>query len=402
MLNLPPFISLRMIEFEDALRTVTDLSYEVGTEKVDMLDALNRVLAQDVRSDMNMPPFDKSAVDGYACRKEDILMELKVLETVPAGKMPTMKVGQGECSKVMTGAPIPEGADSVIMVEDTEELEGGTIRYLKDKVKNNICFLGEDIELDAVILEKGTLIQPQHIAVLATAGCTNPVVYRKIRVAVISTGDELVEPDKKPQSSQIRNSNAYQLITQIRKFGAVADYVGIASDTEEDTRKKISRALDGNDVVLLSGGVSMGDFDHVPKVLNDLDVKLKFESIAVQPGRPTVFGSRNRQFIFGLPGNPVSSFVQFELLVKPLLYKLSGLTYRPVNWRLPLGRNYTRRKSGRLSWMPVEINESGEVIPIEYHGSAHINALTAAHGLISIPIGITELRKGELVYVRQI
>lgn len=402
MLNLPPFISLRMIEFEDALRTVTDLSYEVGTEKVDMLDALNRVLAQDVRSDMNMPPFDKSAVDGYACRKEDILMELKVLETVPAGKMPTMKVGQGECSKVMTGAPIPEGADSVIMVEDTEELEGGTIRYLKDKVKNNICFLGEDIELDAVILERGTLIQPQHIAVLATAGCTNPVVYRKIRVAVISTGDELVEPDKKPQSSQIRNSNAYQLITQIRKFGAVADYVGIASDTEEDTRKKISRALDGNDVVLLSGGVSMGDFDHVPKVLNDLDVKLKFESIAVQPGRPTVFGSRNRQFIFGLPGNPVSSFVQFELLVKPLLYKLSGLTYRPVNWRLPLGRNYTRRKSGRLSWMPVEINESGEVIPIEYHGSAHINALTAAHGLISIPIGITELRKGELVYVRQI
>ena len=391
-----------MIEFEDALRTVTDLSYEVGTEKVDMLDALNRVLAQDVRSDMNMPPFDKSAVDGYACRKEDLLMELKVLETVPAGKMPTMKVGQGECSKVMTGAPIPEGADSVIMVEDTEELEGGTIRYLKDKVKNNICFLGEDIELDAVILEKGTLIQPQHIAVLATAGCTNPVVYRKIRVAVISTGDELVEPDKKPQPSQIRNSNAYQLITQIRKFGAVADYVGIASDTEEDTRKKISRALDGNDVVLLSGGVSMGDFDHVPKVLNDLDVKLKFESIAVQPGRPTVFGSRNRQFIFGLPGNPVSSFVQFELLVKPLLYKLSGLTYRPVNWRLPLGRNYTRRKSGRLSWMPVEINESGEVIPIEYHGSAHINALTAAHGLISIPIGITELRKGELVYVRQI
>ncbi|HRX98147.1 MAG TPA: hypothetical protein P5514_14455, partial [Bacteroidales bacterium] len=156
-----------MIEFEDALRTVTDLSYEVGTEKVDMLDALNRVLAQDVRSDMNMPPFDKSAVDGYACRKEDLLMELKVLETVPAGKMPTMKVGQGECSKVMTGAPIPEGADSVIMVEDTEELEGGTIRYLKDKVKNNICFLGEDIELDAVILEKGTLIQPQHIAVLA-------------------------------------------------------------------------------------------------------------------------------------------------------------------------------------------------------------------------------------------
>ncbi|HRX97848.1 MAG TPA: molybdopterin molybdotransferase MoeA, partial [Bacteroidales bacterium] len=253
-----------------------------------------------------------------------------------------------------------------------------------------------------VILERGTLIQPQHIAVLATAGCTNPVVYRKIRVAVISTGDELVEPDKKPQPSQIRNSNAYQLITQIRKFGAVADYVGIASDTEEDTRKKISRALDGNDVVLLSGGVSMGDFDHVPKVLNDLDVKLKFESIAVQPGRPTVFGSRNRQFIFGLPGNPVSSFVQFELLVKPLLYKLSGLTYRPVNWRLPLGRNYTRRKSGRLSWMPVEINESGEVIPIEYHGSAHINALTAAHGLISIPIGITELRKGELVYVRQI
>lgn len=391
-----------MIEFEEALNTVKNISWEVGTEKVSLTESLHRVLAEDVRSDMQMPPFNKSAVDGYACRKEDLDQTLKVLETVAAGQMPMQKIGTGECSKIMTGAPIPEGADSVIMVEDTEAVDEKKIRYLKDKVKDNICYRGEDIQEDAVVLSLGTLIEPQHIAVLATVGCTEPRVYRKVRVAVISTGDELVEPDKVPKPSQIRNSNAAQLISQIKKFGGIADYVGIARDTEEDTRKMITRALEGNDVVLLSGGVSMGDYDHVPKVLKELDITLHFDSVAVQPGRPTVFGSRNRKFIFGLPGNPVSSFVQFELLVKPLLYKLTGLNFQPINWRMPMGTNYSRKKSSRLSWLPVKINEQGQVIPMEYHGSAHINALTEAHGLIAVPKGISQIKEGELTDVRQI
>ncbi|MBC8487653.1 MAG: molybdopterin molybdotransferase MoeA, partial [Bacteroidetes bacterium] len=244
--------------------------------------------------------------------------------------------------------------------------------------------------------------KPQHIAVLATTGSVNPMVYRQAKVAVFSTGDELVEPDKKPSVSRIRNSNAYQLLAMVKNAGAIPEYTGIASDTEESTREMITKAFKRNDIVILSGGVSMGDFDYVPQILEELGVELKFKSIAVQPGRPTVFGIREKQFIFGLPGNPVSSFVQFELLVKPFIYRLSGFNYIPVRINLPMGKDYIRKKSTSLSWLPVRIYDNGEVYPIEYHGSAHINALTSANGLISVPIGQTILKKGDLVNVRQI
>jgi len=230
----------------------------------------------------------------------------------------------------------------------------------------------------------------------------NPMVYKQVRVGVISTGDELVEPGEVPGIAQIRNSNAYQLLAQASRMGALPRYEGIALDTEESTREKISRGFDNNDVVLLTGGVSMGDFDHVPKILHELGVELKFKSVAVQPGRPTVFGVRDGKFIFGLPGNPVSSFVQFELLVKPLIFKMTGHDYRPPSVNLPMGIEFTRKRAERLSWVPVKINEDGSVVPIEYHGSAHINALTLADGLIPVPIGKTKLEKGEPVHVRQI
>lgn len=391
-----------MIQFDEALRIVLDFSKPAGKEQVDLMDSLYRVLAEDVQSDIQMPPFDKSAVDGYACRKSDLHEVLRVIEVIPAGRVPQHVIAKNQCAKIMTGAPVPEGADTIIMVEDVEELEGGYIRYTKDTVKNNICYRGEDIRAGQVVIPANTRILPQHIAVLATAGCVRPRVYKQVKVGVISTGDELVEPDVVPGLSQIRNSNAYQLMAQVTNMGALPEYFGIALDTEESTREKIKQGFEHSDVVLLTGGVSMGDFDHVPAVLKELGVVTRFKSIAVQPGRPTVFGSCEDKFIFGLPGNPVSSFVQFELLVKPLIHKLTGFNYNPVRIRLPMAVNFTRKRSGRLSWMPVRINESGEVVPLEYHGSAHINALTLADGLISIAIGKTELKKGELVDVRQI
>ncbi len=390
-----------MILFEDALEAVKTAVYTKETERIDFMDSMNRVLAEDIRSDIAMPPFDKSAVDGYACRKEDINDVLEIIEVIPAGKAPEKVVGKGQCSKIMTGAPLPEGADTVIMVEDTEEAGGNKIKYLKDNVKDNVCYLGEDIKKGDIVLQSGTLIQPRHIAVLASAGGVNPLVYKQVKVAVISTGDELVEPEVVPSVSQIRNSNAYQLLAQASKMGAIVKYIGIALDTEESTREMLTKAFDGNDVILLTGGVSMGDFDHVPKVLKELGVELIFKSIAVQPGRPTVFGVRKKQFIFGLPGNPVSSFVQFELLVKPLIFGLTGYKYLPLPVKMPMGKEYSRRKSKRLSWLPVKI-EDGKVFPLEYHGSAHINALTGADGLISIAIGETKLEEGKLVEVRLI
>lgn len=391
-----------MILFEEALDIVLKAAHKLDTERVDLLSSLSRVLAEDIISDIEMPPFNKSAVDGYACKKEDLLNEMDVIEVIPAGKMPQKAIGSTQCSKIMTGAPVPDGAEVIVMVEHVEETAENKIRYLKDNVKNNVCYRGEDIQLNEKVLSKGTLIKAKHIPVLATAGCSNPQVYRQVRVAVISTGDELVEPHIKPQPSQIRNSNAYQLLAQIQELGAIPQYVGIALDTEESTREMIIKAFEGNDVILLTGGVSMGDFDHVPKILKQLSVKLKFKSIAVQPGRPTVFGTRDHQYIFGLPGNPVSSFVQFELLVKPLIYNLSGFSFQPEVIRLKLGQDYKRRKSGRLSWLPIRINDEGEVMPLDYHGSAHINSLSDANGLIAVPIGTTELFKGDLVDVRQI
>ena len=391
-----------MIKFEEALKIVENSAFILDNERVDFKESLNRVLAEDIKSDIEMPPFDKSAVDGYACKKEDLFNELEVIEIIPAGKVPEKDIDKNQCSKIMTGAPMPKGADTVIMVEDVEETGENKIRYLKDKVKNNICYRGEDIKENEIVLKKGTLIKPQHIAVLATTGSVNPLVYRQAKVAVFSTGDELVEPEKKPAVSRIRNSNAYQLLAMVKNVGAIPEYTGIASDTEDSTREMILKAFEKNDIVILSGGVSMGDFDYVPQILEELGVELRFKSIAVQPGKPTVFGIREKQFIFGLPGNPVSSFVQFELLVKPFLYRLSGFNYIPVQINLPMGKDYIRKRSTRLSWLPVRIYDNGEIYPIEYHGSAHINALTSANGLISVPIGQTILKKGDLVNVRQI
>jgi len=229
----------------------------------------------------------------------------------------------------------------------------------------------------------------------------NPLVYKQPLVGIISTGDELVEPAEKPDISQIRNSNAAQLMAQVKACNAIPAYFGIAKDTEASTREIITQALESSDVVLLTGGVSMGDFDYVPKVLNDLGIEIRFKSIAVQPGRPTVFGTSDGKYLFGLPGNPVSSFVQYELLVRPMLYQMMGNNYQALTFDLPMGETYTRRKAKRKSFLPVSI-KNGKVWPVSYHGSAHIHSYIYADGIVAVEIGNTTLEEGTLVNVRQI
>jgi len=237
------------------------------------------------------------------------------------------------------------------------------------------------------------------MAILASVGAVSPVVFKQPKVAVFSTGDELVEPGELPGPGMIRNSNTAQLMAQVEQLNLKASDLGIAGDTEEALHRKMEEGLAIADVVILSGGVSMGDFDYVPAVMNRLGIEILFQSIAIQPGRPTVFGRKGSRFIFGLPGNPVSSFVLFELLVKPFLYRLMGHHYQLPQVRLPMGVGYTRRKSTRKSILPVSIRH-GEIFPVEYHGSAHIHAYISAHGMISIDTGTTELKKGELQDVR--
>jgi molybdopterin molybdotransferase len=205
-----------------------------------------------------------------------------------------------------------------------------------------------------------------------------------------------------PRLSQIRNSNAYQLLSQVTRAGGKGKYYGIAPDIENTTFEMFSKAIDENDIVLLTGGVSMGDFDFVPKVLEQAGVKILFDKVNVQPGKPTTFGIHSKAIVFGLPGNPVSSFVQFETLVRPLINKMMGFAWKPIEYKLPMAVNFARKSAVRTGLVPVQINENMEVVPVDFHGSAHITALSYSDGIISLNPGVKFLEKGEIVSVRQI
>jgi len=389
-----------MHSFDEALHIILKSARYLGHERVDFMQSLNRILAEDVISDVDMPPFDKAAMDGFACRKADLGNPLKIIETIPAGVVPQKAIGQGQCSRIMTGAMVPQGADTVVMVEQTENIGDETMRFTGSKTSSNIAYKAEDVKVGDVMWGKGNPILPSHIAIFSAVGCTQPLVAKQPRVAILSTGDELVEPHQVPGPGQIRNSNAWQLMAQVQNTGCIPNYMGIIPDNEKETDQAITRALQENDVVLLTGGVSMGDFDFVPQSMIKNNVDILFQKVAVKPGRPTVFGVTPRSCIFGLPGNPVSSFINFEIFVKPLLYKLMGCDYAPLELKLPIGISYERKKADRLEWLPVDINPQGEVIPASYHGSAHIHAVCLSKGIMRIEIETFEIAKGEIVNVR--
>ncbi len=389
-----------MITFEEALKIIDSVNVASSAGQVSIIESLGRVLASDVYSDIDMPPFDKSAVDGFACRRSDLPGPLKVISTIAAGDIPEFKIAHSQCSKIMTGAIVPEGADCVIMIESVRINSDGTISFEKATTSNNIAYRAEDVKYGQKILEKGTTIKPQHIAMMAAVGCVKPEVYNLPTIGILTTGDELVEPDEIPSYGKIRNSNAYQLIAQAKQMGIEAKYMGISHDNVEDTRLLIAESLVKCDILLITGGVSMGDFDYVPSVIESLGLNVRFRSVAVQPGKPTLFAENAGKFIFGLPGNPVSSFVQFEMMVKPLLYRMMGTEFKPRIVKLPMATGYTRKRTDRKSFIPVRYS-LGKIEPVEYHGSAHINAFEDAWGVISIGIGEDNVKPGELRDVRQ-
>ncbi len=391
-----------MLPFEKAFETVLSLARQIDTERIDFKCALNRILAEDVRSDMDIPPFDKSAMDGFACRRADLNNELTIVETIPAGHVPQKVIGLNQCSKIMTGGMVPKAADCVIMKEYVETASENTIRFAGEKTADNICQKAEDIRAGDIVLWKGMILKPQHIAVLASVGNTQPLVWKKPDVAVIATGSELVDPTGKPAASHIRNSNSFQLAVQIESMGARATNYGVAGDTANEINIVFKKAITQNDVVIVSGGVSVGDFDFVTGIFKQNKVDVLFEKIAIKPGKPTVFGVSGKKYCFGLPGNPVSTFVLFEILVKPFLYKLMGHNYKPLNIQMPLEEALINKKAKRQRWLPVEITEQGTARAVEYHGSAHISSLCGADGLVSMDIGVAEIKKGTIIKIRLI
>jgi molybdopterin molybdotransferase len=393
---------MELISFEEAYNIVMNSAFETEAETIDFTSSLNRVLRTGIISDIDMPPFNKATVDGFACRKADLGADLELIETIPAGISPRKRLAENQCSKIMTGAAIPDGADVVFMVEDSAVLPSGKVRCTGLFTKDNISARGEDIRSGDWVLEKGRLVRPQDIALMALTGSTSVQVGKLPVVSVISSGNELVEPSEKPGSSQIRNTNSYQLMAQIARSGAIGKYLGIVRDDEAATYDIIIRAISESDVVLITGGVSMGDFDFVPSVLERAGVRLLFSRINIQPGKPTTFGIHHKALVFGLPGNPVSSFIQFELLVRPLLSKMSGFEWTPVISDLPMKSSYLRKSADRRALIPVEITKDGLVSPVEYHGSAHISAFSNATGIIILPEGKRSIERGEIVSVRQV
>ena len=389
-----------LIPFAEAMAIVLGEVRGLSTQRVGLLSAVGRVLAEELRTDMDFPPFDKACMDGFACRREDLGGRLHVVETVPAGRLPTLALGPGEAARIMTGAMIPAGADVVFMVEYSESGEDGGVRFNGIETEDNIARCGEDLRSGAPVLAAGTLLEARHVAVLASVGAAEPLVACQPRVGIIATGDELVEPAEMPGPGQIRNSNSFQLMAQVAQSGAQPVYYGIAADSDEAIEGALRRAMSENDVVLLSGGVSMGDFDLVPAVMKRCGFDILFDQVTVKPGKPVTFATSAEAVCFGVPGNPVSAYVVFEVFVRPYLMACMGRGAVAAEVSVKLARSLQRRRTERLEFVPVRLNEQGEAEPVLYHGSAHFFALSQADGLVEIPVGVATVAAGTSVLVR--
>jgi molybdopterin molybdotransferase len=389
-----------MISFHLAERIVREVSPTHETERLSLSDSLGSVLAEDIISDMNMPPFNKSAVDGFACRIEDLDKPIHCIETIAAGSTSKNLITRGNCARIMTGAEVPAGANCVIMLEDTQNDNKGNILFTAQKTATNICNLAEDVQEGEKLLQSGTVLKPRHIPVLASMGYTRPLVYKKPSVGIISTGSELVDPSQKPSPGKIRNSNGLQLEAQCTEMHIPGENFGIIPDSREELRKVILQSVSKHPVSIISGGVSVGDFDYVPQIIRELGYEFHFHGLNVKPGKRILFASKDKSYIFGLPGNPVSALVQFELLVKPMLMKLQNAEKIPQMEKKILNEEYLVKRTSGVSFVPVLVHPDGSVKAVEYHGSAHIFAFATANGFMKIPEGTNKIEKGAFVDVR--
>ena len=384
-----------MISLEEALKIISGFAKtENETEKVALSDSLHRVLGANVFADTDFPSFDKSAVDGYAILKSDINNSLQVIEFIPAGKKPEKKILPGTCSNIMTGAMIPEGAEMVVMKEDVV-VNGNEISITNPNSKENILLQGEDVEKGSLLLKKGIEISPAIIGLLASAGVSEPVVFKKPLISILATGDELVNPNEIPEPPKIRNSNSAQLEALATESGAKTIHSAQVGDDKQLIFEAVRNSLINSDIVVITGGASVGDLDFTAEVFEKLEAKIHFTKIAIQPGKPALFATVGNKLLFGLSGNPVSSFVQFQLFVKPVIQALTGRNFEPKEIKIPISIDQKRKRAERQLFFPVKFTEKMEAEPIDYHGSAHLNAYQSADGMAYFPVGIYEIKKGD-------
>ena len=385
-----------MIPVTEALRIILAQTSRMPFESVPLTDALGRILAQDIIADSDLPPFDRAQMDGYAVRAADVETTpalLRIVGESAAGAGWHHEMKAGESVRIMTGAPVPKGADSVQQVELTRELNGaGTVEILESvQPGRSIVRQGTEIRSGETVLRVGEEITAQAIATLASFGYAQVKVGRQPRVAVMATGSELVDADQKPVRDQIRDSNNYTIEAYARLAGATVERVPLAGDDTELLKKQMAAALEHCDMLVTSGGVSMGVYDFTKTVFRELGAEIFFERVALKPGKPTVFGKIGDKLIFGLPGNPVSVAVTFNLFARTALRSMQGATEKTLlEVTTVLARN-VKASPDRDSYLPalLRTDDDGRLLaePLKWGGSSDFVSFVRANGLIIVPAG---------------
>ena len=370
-------------------------------ESVQLRDSVRRILRDDVLSDADSPPFDKAIRDGFAVRVEDldpIPVVLSVVGESRAGLAADVTVERGQCCEIMTGAPLPAGSNAVVMVENTERVSPNSVRILRGVRENEgLLRRGAEARQGELILRSGRRIGLADLGLLAGNGKSTVLVSAKPSVAVIATGDELVEVEETPKPDQIRNSNSYTICAQVEEAGARPTALGIARDDLDDLRRKICQGLE-EDILIVSGGVSVGKYDLVEKVFAEFGVEVLFDKIAMKPGKPTVFGHRGQTYVFGLPGNPISTMVAFHMFVRPLiLFLLKAENTAPKVLEAKLEAP-AKCDPERAALVPALVRFDGGqywIRPAPWKGSSDLVGLSRANALIMIPRRSGTLESGQ-------
>lgn len=411
-----------MLSVDEAFERIIRVFEPLNAEVVPLREAFGRVLAEDVYSEYNIPPFDNSAMDGYAVRWEDTRgatrlkpVRLEVVGTVPAGQAPSCRVGPGTSVRIMTGAPMPDGANAVVRFENTSEgmngqrmEEGGAtgevLIYVPVQDRENVREAGEDIRTGELVLSRGTELRPAEVGALASLGWAEVRVHRQPRVAVLATGDELVDVDEPLTPGKIRNSNEYTNAALVAKYGGIAFPLGIARDNVEDLTAKLHEAVVlGADLILTSAGVSVGEYDVVKDVLTTLG-SMEFWQVRMKPGKPLAFGDIEGIPLIGFPGNPVSAMISFEQFARPAILKMQGKR----NLQKPTVRAILREdvKAGsRREFKRAIVEREGDVYYARLtgqQGSGILTSMVKANGLVVIPEEVSHAPAGSRVTVQML
>ena len=402
----PPTI----LSFEEARHVVEGQAAEVRArtkEKVKILASLGRVLAEPIAADRDFPPFRRAMRDGYALRAADLASlpaTLDVIGEIKAGAPPEAvprEVGAGQAAAIMTGAPAPNGADAVVMVEYTS-LSGKRVTVTRSVARgDNIVEAGSEARKGQFLLHHGTRMDYGAIALAASVGLQSISVFRRPEVAILSTGDEIVEIGERPGPHQIRNSNSYSLAAQGQQAGSVPKMLGIARDEADHLRGLIEQGME-HDLLLLTGGVSMGRYDLVEQVLAELSAEFFFTGAQIQPGRPVVFGRVRERYFFGLPGNPISTMVTFELFARPMLEALAGMAARELCFVHARLKSEIKTKTGLTRFLPALLSGEFEETEVElagWHGSGDVAAMARSNCYLVIPPDREKIAAGEWVAI---